>query len=108
MPAILPPDDPTLLHLRDLLGSDFASQLAVLVNRVGVTQVAVRVEAHVCSTGGDHAGSVVVEPLPHVTSLLLITYPGISRPSPRYTGKSNPSIFTGSAGSSRFSAAPSK
>jgi hypothetical protein len=64
MPAILPPDDPTLLHLRDLLGSDFASQLAVLVNRVGVTQVAVRVEAHVCSTGGDHAGSVVVEPLP--------------------------------------------
>ncbi|CEL08104.1 hypothetical protein ASPCAL11257 [Aspergillus calidoustus] len=59
MPAMLSPDNSTLFQLRELLGPDFASQLAALVNRVGVTQAAVRVEAHVCSTGGNQAGSVV-------------------------------------------------
>ncbi len=70
--AMMSPDNSTLLHLRELLGPDFASQLATLVNRVGVTQAAVRVEAHVCSTGGDQAGSVVVGPLAPCDRLITV------------------------------------
>lgn len=73
--AMMSPDNSTLLHLRELLGPDFASQLATLVNRVGVTQAAVRVEAHVCSTGGDQAGSVVVGPLAPCDRLITYRLP---------------------------------
>jgi hypothetical protein len=67
---MLSPDNFRLLQLCELLGPDFASQLAALVNRVGVTQAAVRVEADVCSTGGDQVGSVVVGPLPPYDRLI--------------------------------------